>query len=221
VPTLKKFLKSSLAQALAAFLLSLAIRVVYLSSRKIRHIDAGALRYMRGDANAIFAFWHGRMMLLPAFNPPKRKMHVLISRHRDGSLISQVIAHFNQATVSGSSSKGGAAAASEILQLLQNGDNISITPDGPRGPAQVAAPGVATLARLSGKAVLPVTFASSQEKRMKSWDRFAVAKPFGRIEFFVGAPITANENENDEYLRQRIERAMNQLVSAAEQAAHG
>jgi lysophospholipid acyltransferase (LPLAT)-like uncharacterized protein len=220
MPALKKFLKSPFAQAVAAFLLSLCIRVVYLTSRKIRHIDKDAVRYMQGYDNAIFAFWHGRMMLLPAFNPP-RKMHVLISRHRDGSLISKVIGHFGQSTVSGSSSKGGAAAASEIIQLLENGDNISITPDGPRGPAQIAAKGIATIARLSGKAVLPVTFASSRETRMRSWDRFAVAKPFGRIEFFVGQPIIAAENEDDESIRVRIERAMNKLVEAAERAANG
>jgi len=217
---LKKFLKSPFAQAATALVLALYIRVVYATSKKIRHVDAEAERFIQGHDNAIFAFWHGRMMLLPAFNPP-RKMHVLISRHRDGSLISQVIAHFDQDTVSGSSSKGGAAAASGILQLLEKGDNISITPDGPRGPAQIAAIGVATLARLSGKAVLPVTFASTREARMKSWDRFALAKPFGRIEFFVGAPVVPLADEVDEALRLRIEQTMNKLVETAEHAAHG
>jgi lysophospholipid acyltransferase (LPLAT)-like uncharacterized protein len=218
--SVKRFLKSKPAQAVAAFLLALCIRAVYFTNRKDRHVDAGAKPYMQGKENGIFAFWHGRMMLLPAFNPP-RKMHVLISRHRDGTLISQVIAHFGQATVSGSSSKGGAAAASEILHLLENGDNISITPDGPRGPAQVAALGIATLARLSGKPVLPVTFASRREARLKSWDRFAIAKPFGRIGFFVGQPIIAAAGETDEALRFRIERAMNDLVTRAEDAARG
>jgi len=220
MPTLKKFLKSPFAQTVTAFVLALYIRIVYVTSKKIRHIDTAAERFLQGHENAIFAFWHGRMMLLPAFNPSK-KMHVLISRHRDGSLISQVIAHFGQDTVSGSSSKGGAAAASGILQLLEKGDNISITPDGPRGPAQVAAIGVATLARLSGKSVLPVTFASTREARMKSWDRFALAKPFGRIEFFVGTPVAPHADETDEALRLRIEQSMNKLVETAERAAHG
>ena len=66
--------------------------------------------FMRGDDNAIFAFWHGRMMMCPTVEPPKRKMHVLISSHRDGLLISQVIGHFGEATISGSSSKGGKEA---------------------------------------------------------------------------------------------------------------
>jgi lysophospholipid acyltransferase (LPLAT)-like uncharacterized protein len=220
VALLKKFLKSPFAQSGAAFLLSLVIRFVHMSSLKVRHIDPEAARYMRGEDNAIFAFWHGRMMMIPMFNPPRR-MHVLISRHRDGTLISKVIAHFGVSTVSGSSSKGGAAAASTMLALLEAGDNVSITPDGPRGPAQVAAPGVATLARLSGKVVLPITFSSSREKQMKSWDRFVLAKPFGRVHFFVGTPIIANEDEDDEGLRKRIEQAMNRLVETAERATYG
>src|SRR5690606_23544539 len=137
----------------------------------------------RGDANGVFAFWHGRMMLLPAFCPPKRKMHVLISLHRDGKLISQTIGRFGQETVSGSTSRGGKEAVSEILTLLENGANISITPAGPRGPAQVAAKGIAGVARLSGKPVSPVVFASTRAKHMRSWDRFMLALPFGRIFF--------------------------------------
>lgn len=223
--TIKKFLKSQLVQSAAAFLLSLYIRFVFHSNRKIRHIHPDAQRYMRGDDNAIFAFWHGRMMLLPAFCPPRRQMRVLISRHRDGSLISQVIGHFGQETVSGSTSKGGKEAASEILKSLKSGDNISITPDGPRGPAQVATKGVVALARMSGRPVLPITFACTRGAHMRSWDRFLLAKPFGRIVFCVGQPMMMPDTTTDageESMRLAVEQAMNRLVETAEEmVAHG
>lgn len=221
---LKTFLKSRRAQSVAAFLLSLYIRLVYATSRKVRHIDKDALPYMQGDESGIFAFWHGRMMMMPLFCPPRRKMRVLISRHRDGLLISQVISHFGQATVSGSSSKGGKEAASEILRALEAGDNVSITPDGPRGPSQVAAKGVASLARMAKKPVLPVTFASTREKRLKSWDRFALALPFGRIVFCVGAPMVLSETaagEDEETVCKQVEQTMNRLAEQAEALAHG
>lgn len=224
MPTVKKILKSRFAQAVAAFLLAAYIRLVYATSRKVRHVDAASERYMRGDDNAIFAFWHGRMMLLPAFCPPKRKMRVLISRHRDGALISRVIAHFGQATVSGSSSRGGQAAASEIVRVLEDGDNISITPDGPRGPAQVVGGGIVSLARITGRPILPVTFASTREKRLGSWDRFALAGPFGRIEFHVGPPIAVPAGigeAQEEAWRLFVEQAMNEGVAFAERRAHG
>jgi len=217
----KRLLKHPATQEALAFLLSLYIRLVYVTSLKRFDYDAGAMPYMRGEDNAIFAFWHGRMMMCPTICPPKHQMRVLISLHRDGKLISSAIGYFNQKTVSGSTSKGGMAAASEILRALKSGDNISITPDGPRGPTQVAAPGIATIARLSGKPVFPVTFSSTRAKRFNSWDRFMLALPFGRIVFCVGAPIMVKEESDEAQARLEIERAMNALVEKADGIAHG
>ena len=209
----KRILKHPRTQSILSWLLSLYIRFVYHTNIKIRRVHPDAMPYMRGKENGIFAFWHGRMMLLPKFEPPRRKMHVLISFHRDGMLISQVIGHFGVATINGSSSKGGAVAIKEMLRALKRGDNISITPDGPRGPVQVAAPGIAIVARMSKKAVLPVTFYASRHVRFKSWDRFMLALPFGRIVFFVGAPIFVEDETEG---RLMIEHAMNGLVEQAD-----
>jgi len=209
----KRFLKHQKTQVLLSYFLAFYIRLVMLTNRKEYIIHPAAEKFMRGQENAIFAFWHGRMMLLPAINPP-RKMHVLISGHRDGRLISQVIARFGQATIEGSSSKGGTEAVRAIVRLLKNGDNISITPDGPRGPNQQAAMGIITIAKLSGKAVLPVTFSASKHKRLRSWDRFMVAKPFGKLKFCIGAPIIVSTA--DEAARLQIETAMNDLVNQAD-----
>lgn len=213
MPLSKRLLKHPLTQSILSFLLAGYIRLVFLTSRKKRVIHPDSAAIMRGEANAIFAFWHGRMMLLPAFNPP-RKMHVLISEHRDGKLISQVIRHFGQDTIVGSSSKGGSEAVRHIVRLLKKGDNISITPDGPRGPNQVAEAGIVTIAKLSNKPVLPVTFSSSNHKRLKSWDRFMLAKPFGRIVLCIGAPIMVEQA--DEQTRGKIETAMNNLLEQAD-----
>lgn len=209
----KRLLKHPTTQSALSYVLAGYIRLVMLTNRKTYHIDPAAAALMRGEGNGIFAFWHGRMMLLPAINPP-RKMHVLISEHRDGKLISQVISHFGQDTVVGSSSKGGSEAVRHIVKLLKKGDNISITPDGPRGPVQVAAMGIVTIARLSQLPVLPVTFSASRHRRLRSWDRFMVAKPFGRIVFCIGAPIQVEQA--DESARLHIETAMNQLVEQAD-----
>lgn len=216
----KRLLKSERAQNFLSALLALYIWLVYITARLICTVDEKSEPYMQGNANAIFAFWHGRMMLLPATCPPKRQMRVLISLHRDGTLISRTISHFGQETVSGSTSKGGQAAVMEMLRALEAGDNISITPDGPRGPVQIAAPGIATVAKLSGKPVLPVTFSAKRCKRFRSWDRFMLAFPFSRIAFCVGAPIFIGKDEDEETARLRIERAMNALVETADGIAH-
>jgi lysophospholipid acyltransferase (LPLAT)-like uncharacterized protein len=219
----KKILKHPRTESAVSWLLAMYIRLVYVTSRKIRIVDDAALPYIRGEQNGIFAFWHGRMMLLPAFEPPRRKMHVLISLHRDGLLISRVIGQFGEATISGSSSKGGKAAVMEMLRVLRAGDNISITPDGPRGPLQVAAAGIVTVARLSGKPVIPVTFSSTRHKRLKSWDRFMIALPFGRIAFCVGAPLPLQRDMDEtqqETARLQVEHAMNVQVEKADSLTH-
>ena len=220
MPFTKRLLKHPRTQSIISWLLALYIRIVYFTSRKTRLIHDAAKPYMQGRENAIFAFWHGRMMMCPTIEPPKRKMHVLISFHRDGKLISDVMGHFGEATISGSSSKGGMAAVKEILRALKNGDNVSVTPDGPRGPVQVAEMGVVTIAKLSGKPVLPVTFSTSRGKRMKSWDRFMLAYPFGHIVFCVGAPIFVSRDADEEQSRIAIENTMNELVETADSRAH-
>lgn len=215
----KKILKSPVVQYLLSWFLAGYIWLVFLTNKKIKHIHPDAMPYMQGKDNAIFAFWHGRMMLLPAFCPPHHKMHVLISLHRDGKLISQVIGHFGQKTVSGSTSKGGKEAVSEILKLLETGANISITPDGPRGPVHGAARGIAGVARFSGKVVLPVVFSATRAKHLKSWDKFMLALPFGKIFFYVGKPIMVSEDGDEEDARLHIERSMNALLAEADARA--
>lgn len=223
MPWTKRVLKSPRTQVLLSYLLAFYIWLVYVTSRIERHIHDDAAPYMRGEGNAIFAFWHGRMMLLPAFCPPKHVMRVLISLHRDGILISRAIGHFGQRTISGSTSRGGKAAVLEILRALEEGDNISVTPDGPRGPVQQLQPGIVTMAKHSGKVVLPVTFSATRHKRFKSWDRFMLALPFSRIAFCVGEPIMVDKEADDaaeEQARLMIEQAMNRLVETADSITH-
>ena len=66
----------------------------------------------------IFAFWHNRLFLMP-FAGRDRKVAVLISRHRDGELISRIMKSFGFDSVRGSSTRGGRAALRRsLLQSL-------------------------------------------------------------------------------------------------------
>ena len=218
----KKLFKHPRTITLASYVLAAYIWLVYATSRKQLLVAEGAKPFMEGRGNALFAFWHGRMMMLPTVQPKPRKMHVLISFHRDGKLISQVISHFGQTTISGSSSRGGEGAVRGILNALEEGDNISITPDGPRGPhQQVVAAGVVSIAKMSQKPIIPVTFSASRCIRLNSWDKFMLAKPFGRLVFCAGDPIYVDGDE-DGFVQENwckvVERAMNRLVEIADEA---
>jgi lysophospholipid acyltransferase (LPLAT)-like uncharacterized protein len=218
----KRLLKHPRTITLLSYILASYMHLAYASSRKEILIDDEALPYMRGEQNAIFAFWHGRMMMLPLAYPKHVKMHVLISRHRDGMLISKVIEHFRLGTISGSSSRGGGSAVRTMLQMLEAGDNVGITPDGPRGPMQkIGGSGVVTVAKLSQKPIIPVTFSASRCVRLGSWDRFMVVRPFGRLTFCVGAPVHVPEDADtagEEALREEVEHTLNRLVEIADGA---
>ena len=138
-------------------------------------------------APVVVAFWHERLALMPMLwlqarrtNRARARAHVLVSRHRDGQFIGAVVSRFDLDVVLGSSSRGGAKGLRILLNLLAGGDHIAITPDGPRGPRRVAAPGVAQLAALSGVPVLPCAAQTRRRWLLPTWDRMVVPKPFGR-----------------------------------------
>lgn len=216
MPAFKKILQSHIVHRILVWVLAMYIRLVFMTSRKQYHIHPEAKTYMRGEHNAIFAFWHGRMMMMPCLCPPHHQMHVLISLHRDGIFISDTMKEFGLKTIHGSTSKNGRHALMNMLRMLRHGDNVAITPDGPRGPHQVAAAGIVVAAKLSGKAVVPITFCAKNHKRFTSWDRFMLAWPFTQISFCVGAPIMIDKQTPDEESRIAVEYAMNRLTETAD-----
>jgi hypothetical protein len=153
----------------------------------------------------IAAFWHERLPLMPALwrraqlQGSTARMRVLVSRHSDGRFIGLVIARFGLGLVHGSTGRngqdrGGAAGMRQMLEHLANGDQVAITPDGPRGPRRAAAPGVAQLAALSGVAVLPCSAQTSRRQVLGTWDRMVVPLPFGRGVLVCLPPIVVDRD---------------------------
>jgi len=216
---MKRLLTSPAIQWVLAWLMSLWLRLVYASSRKTMVIAPAAAAAMRGETQAIFCFWHGRMILHPLIKPPGRAMRVLISSHRDGGLITTVLRFFSIGTVRGSTSRGGDQALREIFAAVAAGDNISITPDGPRGPAFVAQQGAAYVAQKTGLQLVPVCFAAARAKRFKSWDGFLLPHPFGRVVFVVGEPLSIAAQEPVEAASARLTLTMNNVMHDADERA--
>jgi lysophospholipid acyltransferase (LPLAT)-like uncharacterized protein len=185
----KRLFKSAFFSWLIVFLAANYIRLAYYTSFRHMEVDESAKPYLRGELQAVFAFWHGRMLLMPMVCPPGHKMQVLISTHRDGEMIARTMHRFGFGTPRGSSTRGGVTAAMQAVKALQAGDNVAITPDGPKGPAMKVQPGLLSIASMANVPVVPVTYSSSLHKRMKTWDRFMIALPFGRVYYRIGAPM--------------------------------
>ena len=154
---------------------------------------------------AIFAFWHERLPMMPALwslalqtrhqaCAARGRMHVLVSRHQDGRLIGSMMRQFGLDLVHGSSAKGtaqkgGAAGLRALLAVLAAGDQVVITPDGPRGPPHQVARGVLQLAALSGAPIIPCAAQSTRRRLLPTWDRMLLPLPWGRGVLVCGEPI--------------------------------
>jgi len=204
----KQLLKYPFVRVTLTLLVSLLLRFIYLSSRVQRVIPHVAEPYMAGAKQAVFCFWHGNMIMQPFQTPKGRKMAVLISRHRDGEVISSVMRWLGIGTVHGSTGKRGAGAMRELFATCDAGSNIAITPDGPRGPVYQAQHGAALLARKTGLPLIPIAFAASRGKRFSSWDHFFLPYPFTRLCYVVGEPIFAADTDTDDAISTTLRERM-------------
>lgn len=155
---MRNWLALTLLPPLGAGFIRLLGRTLTLRTEGAEHMLG---RYEEGR-RCIFAFWHSRQLMMPlAYRG--RQVHILISRHRDGELIRRIVARFGFHAVRGSSTRGGAEALLELVRLGRSGADLAITPDGPKGPRQVAQPGVVHLAKATGLPIVPVTFSCSKK----------------------------------------------------------
>jgi lysophospholipid acyltransferase (LPLAT)-like uncharacterized protein len=217
----KRLLSFPLAVWVLALLASLYIRLVHVTSRiEIlgRFPEAGY-----AGESYILTFWHGRLLMMPMMarrftgGNRKRTIYVMISLHRDGAFIARTMEWFGFSAVRGSGRRGGTEVARAARRVLQAGDHVAITPDGPKGPANRVQKGATVLARLTGAPILPVSFAAAPAKRFRSWDRFLLALPFGRVAVAVGEPLVYRAGSTETF-RLSLEESLNRLTEQAEAA---
>lgn len=170
---------------------------LYALTLRIRIEDEA--RIFEQNGGVIWAFWHNRLLLIPIvytrFIRKRRRACVLTSPSGDGALLASVMRQFGLESVRGSSNKRAAQALVECRRRLLSGWDLGITPDGPRGPVYVAAPGIVQLGRLTGCPVMPVGVEYSRKWTLKSWDRFQIPKPFARVTITLRPFLTFGEGE--------------------------
>jgi lysophospholipid acyltransferase (LPLAT)-like uncharacterized protein len=172
----------------------------------------------------ILTFWHGRLLLIPPVWRRDRRMHMLISQHRDGELIARAMDPFGIGTVRGSAAKagkkdkGGSGALRVMVRQLKLNEYAGFTPDGPRGPRMRASTGVIAAARLAKVPILPVTYAVKRRRVLNSWDRFILPWPFNRGVYLWGEPMDVHSDttESPEQAALRLETIMNRLCDEAD-----
>jgi lysophospholipid acyltransferase (LPLAT)-like uncharacterized protein len=195
------------------------IRFVYLTNRWSVEGGDWPRRLTRQGRTFIVAFWHGRLLMMPLAWHQLTSFHMLISAHRDGRIIAGAMTYFGIETIAGSTSRGGSSALRAMLKRLKEGGCVGITPDGPRGPAMTASIGLINIARLARVPVLPLTYATSRRRVLKTWDCFHLALPFGRGLYIWGEPIEIGWELDEaalENVRCLVETRMIEMVREAD-----
>ena len=167
----------------------------------------------------IYAFWHGRQVFLVYLHQHDR-IHPLVSHSRDGELIARVCRAFGIDAVRGSSSKGGVEAVRELKTIIDTGDRVGFTPDGPRGPLHQVQPGVLFLAQITGRPIVPVAYGAKRRWIFKGgWDEFVVPKPFNRITMLYGEPITVLPQDDLDKKAGQLQEALDRVTQEADSVA--
>jgi len=207
--------RGELGRAIAGVLLGLVARL-WLATLRVRVVAHPALA-RAADRPWVLAFWHGTQWPLLAWRR-RRETVVLVSLSRDGAMQARALALQGLRVVRGSSSRGGARGLAGLVRAMRaRGTDAAFAVDGPRGPLGVVKGGVVVAARAAGAVLVPMTgLARRGFVLRRTWDRFAIAWPFTRVEVRLGEPIDPREHPA---AREGVERALAELNAAPGAAA--
>lgn len=186
---MKIFLKTKVLP----FFLQLLVRLIYITNKKVFHHPKELT-----DSVYIVTFWHGELLMQP-FNyqklKPNGKVSAMISEHKDGEVITKTVEYLGIYSIRGSSTRGGTKALISAIKELKGGDDIAITPDGPRGPRHSVANGIVAISQKTNAKILAFNCKPTKYWQFNSWDKFIVPKPFGTIHFYISEPFGIEDLE--------------------------
>jgi lysophospholipid acyltransferase (LPLAT)-like uncharacterized protein len=175
------------------FILYLLVKIIYFTNKKVFHHPK-----LKDGESFIFVAWHGDLLAQPInyfTNRPNGIVRTMISQSKDGEIIAKVYSLFGIDSIRGSSSKGATKALISTIREIKAGVDVALTPDGPRGPRHTVADGVIAIAQKSGARIIVLNSKPTSYWQFKSWDKFILPKPFGKIDFYMSEPFNISDLE--------------------------
>jgi len=192
---------------------------------RVVYEPADALERLEAQHPVIVAVWHGQFMLTSGFRPsPDVKVAAMVARHGDAEYIGTAMAQLGVELIRGAGAggrrkdRGGAYALRQAVRALKQGYSVVMTADVPPGPARQAGLGIVTLARLSGRPIVPVASATSHFLALNTWSRLTINLPFSKLAYVVGDPIHVAPDADAAVLeaaRAEVERSLNRVTARA------
>ena len=209
---MKAFFRSDLVQKTLAALFAGWLSFCYATLRWTREGQEKAEAVWATDSGAILCFWHALVPLAPQCwpqSPDRQDMRALISRSADGEFIALTVQWIGFPAIRGSSkkpsdpskNKHGEQALRDMAKWVRSGGAVAVTPDGPRGPAEVMQGGTPSLARITGAPVIFCGLATSPCIRIRSWDKTVIPLPFSRGAMVWDGPHHVGKGDDIDVVR--------------------
>ncbi|WP_350333090.1 lysophospholipid acyltransferase family protein [Coralliovum pocilloporae] len=230
---LKRFMKSRGLQVFLGHVFSSYLRFVKATSRRVTdRQDTRA--YIFDNLPFITTFWHGEHFVTPFELQDGVDVTVMISKSGDGEINTVAVQDLGFGVVRGSGAndrqtgervlkRGGITGLKNLLSLVRKPNQVvAMTGDVPKGPAKQAGMGLVTLARLSGRPIIPLGAATSRFIRLKTWDSMVINLPFSRLGICWGEPIHIPRNlteDEQEHWRRVVEDELNRVTRKAYELA--
>jgi len=212
-----------------AYFVAAWIWFVHLTCRTYYENEAHIQPFWDDKKPVIAITWHGRTLLAPFCWRSKTPYTTLASRHSDGEATALFFKTFGVQSIRGAGTgkasrksyknKGGVTAFRSMLKALRADTSIWLTADMPPGPAKDCDISIITLARQSGAPIVPMAMRSTHCVTLtKTWDKFLLPLPLGRIAYIWGAPVYVRKEsteEDMEAIRQTLQNDLNRLSARA------
>jgi lysophospholipid acyltransferase (LPLAT)-like uncharacterized protein len=222
----KPLANSALTLPILVNLLAVSFRFIYFTNRRVKGSgDTAAV--LKAHMPSIVALWHGQHLLAPCDRPRRIPITAMFSRSADAELNARVAERLGFRTIRGSggrekdraASKGGARALIAMKKTLEHGNTVAMIADIAHGTPREAGLGIVTLARISGRPILPVAYATSRRKVLeKTWDRTTINLPFGRLAVIFGEPVHVPADADEAVLEAKRREVTASLNAATEKA---
>ena len=222
--TFKRILRTPAAIRFLSFLIFIYSKFVGLSCRW-RFYGIDEARCAVAGTNAVWVAWHARATMMPFFWQKlfNRKMAALVSPHHDGQIIAHFLRWFHITPVSGSTNENPRQSALELMRALQDGYDLFISPDGPRGPRMRMKKSPVYYAQKTGKPIICACFSLNRAMIAdKAWDKTMISLPFGRGVFALSEPLYVPAELTDEQFEQyrlKLEDIANNLSQSCDKNA--
>jgi lysophospholipid acyltransferase (LPLAT)-like uncharacterized protein len=220
---LKRLTRSQPAMAIAGLLMASHYQLVGRTTRRMRIPEATFFEPWEREGT-IIAVWHGQGFLIPFLGLRNETVNVLTTYFRDGEIVTRGGRYYGLKFIRGSGDHGkefmrkkAVHAFMAMLRALKRGEHVVVTADVPK-IGRVAGLGIVTLAKHSGRPIVPVAMATTRRLRFSNWDRTCFNLPFGRMAMLRGEPIRVARDADDaalEAARRAVEERLNELDARA------